>query len=227
MADAQLPAILSYAGRTLTPRAQPVPVRIGGFGGVEGLVEYLLREGIGRVVDATHPFAAKISRNARTACHRTGIPLLRLERPVWRPAAGDRWVSLPDMEAAAAALSGVPRRVFLAIGRQHLGAFAGVQQHRYLLRLVDPPVTPPPFRDCSVVIGRGPFDTGAERALLERHGTEIIVTKNAGGEGARAKLHAARLLGLPVLMVERPASAGESVARVEDVLRWCHADLGV
>ncbi|OWJ70154.1 precorrin-6A reductase [Haematobacter massiliensis] len=227
MAKARLPAVLSYAGRTLVPRAQPVSVRIGGFGGVDGLTEYLVRERIGRVIDATHPFAAGISRNARAACDRTGTPLLRLERPGWMPGAGDRWVSVPDMAAAAAALSGARRHVFLAIGRQNLDAFAGLPQHHYLLRLVDPPVMPPPFPDFSTVIGRGPFDPAEERVLLERHGIDIIVTKNAGGEGAEAKLCAARLLGLPVLMIERPAAEGESVAGVEGALRWCHADLGV
>lgn len=227
MAAAGLPAVLSYAGRTAAPMAQPIPVRLGGFGGAEGLADHLRREGIGRVIDATHPFAAQISRNARLACDAADIPLLRLERPAWVAGAGDRWTGVPDIAAAVAALSGPPQRVFLAIGRQNLTAFAARPQHHYLLRLVDPPATPLPFPDCTAVIARGPFDAAAEVELLQGHGIDIIVAKNAGGTGAEAKLIAARRLGLPVLMIARPRIAGPSVASVEEAMRWCHADLGV
>lgn len=228
MADAGLPAILSYAGRTESPRAQPVPIRIGGFGGAEGLADYLRANHIARVIDATHPFAAQISRNVIAACSATGIPLLALLRPEWRAQAGDRWTHVPDIAAAAAALPAAPQRVFLAIGRQHVAAFSGQPQHHYLLRLVDAPAEPPPLPDCAIELARGPFDVAGDSALLERHAITLIVAKNAGGAGAEAKLIAARGLGLPVILIDRPAlPPRETVASVEQALRWCHADLGV
>lgn len=202
-------------------------MRIGGFGGAEGLAQYLRAEGIARVVDATHPFAAQISRNAIAACAATGTPLLALERPAWQPGPGDRWSMVPDIEAAVARLSGPPQRVFLAIGRQNLAAFAGQPQHHYLLRLVDPPgalLLP----DCTVELARGPFDAAGDRVLMQRHGITLIVAKNAGGTGAEAKLTAARDLGLPVILIDRPAIPPRPVtASVDEALRWCHADLGV
>lgn len=220
------PAILSYAGRTEAPRAQPVPVRIGGFGGAEGLARYLRQEGIGRVIDATHPFAAQISRNAIAACAATGVPLLALQRPEWQPGPGDAWTRVPDIAAAARALPRAPGRVFLAIGRQHLAEFAGLPHH-FLLRLVDPPQALPLGR-VSVEIARGPFDAAGDTALLRRHGITLVVAKNAGGAGAEAKLAAARALGLPVVMIDRPALPPRAVVgAVDAVLDWLHADLGV
>ncbi len=228
MAAAGMAAILSYAGRTQTPRPQPVPLRIGGFGGAEGLAAWLRAHGIRRLVDATHPFAARISANAALASAATGIPLLALERPAWQPGPGDRWTAAGDIAEAARLLAGPRRRVFLALGRQNLAAFAAQPQHRYLLRLVDPPAGPLPLPDCALEIARGPFDTAGDLALMRHHGIELVVAKNAGGAGAEAKLAAARVLGLPVLMIARPAPAPRpSVASVDEVLAWCHADLGV
>ena len=205
MAAASLPAILSYAGRTEAPRAQPVPVRVGGFGGAEGLARWLAAEGIGRVVDATHPFAARISANAVVACARAGIPLLALERPAWHAGPGDRWTMVPDLAGAVGLLADMPPgRIFLAIGRQNLAAFAEGTQHHYLLRLVDPPREPLPLMDCTVEVARGPFDETGDRALMERHRITCVVAKNAGGAGAEAKLAAARALGVPVVMIARP-----------------------
>lgn len=227
MAAAGLPAVLSYAGRTAAPRAQPVPLRIGGFGGAEGLARYLRETGISRVVDATHPFAAQISRNAIAACAETATPLLALERPAWQPGPGDRWTPVPDADHAAALLAGPPQRVFLAIGRQTLPTFAGQPQHHYLLRLVDPPQSLP-LPDCTVELARGPFDAASDRALLLRHDITLIVAKNAGGAGAEAKLTAARDLGLPVILIDRPPIPPRPVtASIDKALRWCHADLGV
>lgn len=228
LADAGLPAILSYAGRVAAPRAQPVPVRVGGFGGADGLADYLRVNRIARVVDATHPFAAQISRNAVAACAMAGVPLLALQRPAWQAGPGDRWTHVAEMQAAAAALSGPARRVFLSIGRQNLDTFASQPQHHYLLRLVDPPEAPLPFPDATVILARGPFDVAGDRALLSAHRIDLIVAKNAGGEGAGAKLAAARELGIPVLMIDRPALPDRpTVATVAQVLAWCHADLGV
>lgn len=229
LAGAGIQGLYSYAGRTARPVAQPLPTRTGGFGGAEGLVQALRRDAITHVIDATHPFAATISANAVAACRRTGTPLLALERPEWRPGPGDRWQAVPDIEAAARALPQDPTRVFLAIGRQHLGAFAARPVHDYLLRLVDPPEGPLPLPRARVVVDRGPFTLDGDLALMRQAGIRIVVAKNAGGSGARAKIDAARLLGLPVVMVARPRLADRAtVASVEQALDWLHhTPLGV
>lgn len=230
LAGAGLRAVLSYAGRVERPRAQPVPVRVGGFGGVEGLAAHLRAEGVTHLVDATHPFAARMSAHAAAAAALTGVAHVALVRPAWVPAPGDRWQRVPDMAAAVAALAGPPRRVMLAVGRLHLDDFAAQPQHRYLLRLVDPPELPPPLPDHVAVIDRGPFDAASDAALMRAHGIELVVSKNAGGSGAEAKLVAARRLGLPVLMVDRPPMpACRTVPDVAGVMAWLghSADLGV
>lgn len=226
LADAGVDGVYSYAGRTETPVAQPLPQRVGGFGGVAGLVAYLRQEGITHVVDATHPFAAQMSKNAVEAADITGIPLMALERPAWIPRPGDRWISVQSGAKAAQALPAEPARVFLAIGRQGLGDFASAPQHHYLLRLVDAPGTPLPLPLTQVVLGRGPFRFEDDLALMRDHGTQIVVAKNAGGEGARAKLEAARELGLTVLMIDRPALPERPVsATVQGVLDWLHGSV--
>lgn len=221
--------VYSYAGRTEAPVRQPLPQRVGGFGGVAGLVDYLRAEGMTHVVDATHPFAAQMSKNAAEAAEITGIPLIVLERPAWVPGPGDRWISVQTGAEAAGALPDAPCRVFLAIGRQGLGDFAGAPQHDYLLRLVDAPTDPLPLPRARVVLGRGPFRVEDDLALMRDHGTQVVVAKNAGGEGARAKLDAARALGLTVVMIERPALPHRPVsATVQGVLDWLHGtDRGV
>lgn len=207
---------LSLAGRTQAPGPQPVPVRSGGFGGAEGLARYLAAEGIGLLVDATHPFARQISRNAGAAAGIAGVPLLILERPPWRAGAGDRWTAVPDMAAAAAALGETPRSVFLAIGRQEAGAFRAAPQHRYLLRVIDPP-EPGTLPGATILAARGPFDEAEEGALLLRHGIEVVVAKNSGGAAGWPKLAAARALGLPVVLVDRAETPG-AAASVEEML---------
>lgn len=221
LAEAGVDAVYSYAGRTEAPVAQPLPVRLGGFGGVAGLVAYLKAEGISHVIDATHPFAAQMSRNATEACAAAGVSLIALEREPWSARQGDRWTHVPDLAAAVAALGDTPRRVFLAIGRQTLAAFAAAPQHHYLLRLVDPPTEPLPLPQAKAVIARGPFDVAGDRALLQDHRIEVIVAKNAGGAGAEAKLVAARDLGLPVILIDRPEVPDRQVARtVAEVMAW-------
>ncbi|MFN4202255.1 MAG: cobalt-precorrin-6A reductase [Tabrizicola sp.] len=221
LADGGVEAVYSYAGRTESPVVQPLPQRVGGFGGVAGLADYLRAEGITHLIDATHPFAAQISRNAVEACRTTGVRLIALERAAWQARDGDRWTHVPDLPAAVAALGEAPRRVFLAIGRQRLDVFAAAPQHHYLLRLVDPPTEPLPLSQAEAVIARGPFTTEGDRALLQDHRIEVIVAKNSGGVGAEAKLVAARELGVPVILIERPIVSDRRVARtVVEVMAW-------
>lgn len=223
IAKAGLAAVYSYAGRTEAPMGQPVHMRVGGFGGVEGLQAYLKAEGVTHVIDATHPFAAQMSTNAVAACEAEGVPLIALERAPWVAGEGDRWTHVPDLPAAVAALVGAPQRVFLAIGRQHIDAFAAQPQHRYLLRLVDAPTGPLPF-PADVIVARGPFDVAGDTALMQEHGTEVVVAKNAGGKGAVAKIAAARALGLPVVMIDRPAIPPRAVVHsVAGVMAWLGA----
>lgn len=219
--------MLSYAGRVSQPRAQPIPVRIGGFGGVAGLVRYLHDHAVTHLVDATHPFAAQMSHHAIAAAAQAGVPLLALTRPAWLPGSGDRWQQVPDIAAAVAALAGPPRRILLALGRLHCAEFASQPQHHYILRLVDPPAGPLALPQHTVIVARGPFDLAGDLALMRTHGVEGVVAKNAGGGAAQAKLQAARCLGLPVIMVERPVIAARRQAcSVEEVLHWLdHPDL--
>lgn len=221
MAEAGADAVFSYAGRTAAPVAQPLPMRVGGFGGIGGLAAYLRAEGISHVIDATHPFAAQMSRNAAAACEATGVNLCALQRAPWQAGPRDDWRFVPDIAGAVAALPEAPARVFLAIGKQNLDAFAGRPQHHYLLRLVDAPEGALPLTKTSVEIARGPFSEEGDRTLLQDHGIELIVAKNAGGSGARAKLDAARALGLRVILIDRPELPERQIFdRVEDVMDW-------
>jgi precorrin-6A/cobalt-precorrin-6A reductase len=219
-------AVLSYAGRTENPTPPPIAWRVGGFGGVDGLVDYLRAENIARVVDATHPFAAQMSANAITACALAKVPLLALERAPWQRTFGDHWIDVDNIIAAAETLGVAPRRVFLGIGRQYLDVFAAHPQHHYLARLVDPPRAPLPLREADVIVARGPFDLAGDRAMLMERRIDIVVARNAGGDASYAKIEAARALGLSVVMIRRPfIPAREKVEGVADVLRWLGHDL--
>ena len=213
-------AVLSYAGRTEAPRAQAIPTRVGGFGGIEGLADHMRREGVTHLVDATHPFAARISANAIAATEMAGVPLLALTRSEWVETPGDRWTHVADTEQAVGALGSDPARVFLALGRQTIGDFASAAQHFYLLRFVDA-AAPPALPRHHLVVDRGPFPLAGELALLREHRIQVVVAKNAGGSGARAKLDAARELGLPVVMIDRPfIPPRPQVDSVAAVLDW-------
>lgn len=221
---------LSYAGRVERPKPQPVPVRIGGFGGVEGLVCYLRKNAVTHLVDATHPFAATMSANAVAAARVAGVAHIALTRPAWEAVPGDRWQRVADVDAAVAALAGPPRRVMLATGRMHVEAFAAQPQHHYLLRFVDAPESSPLLPHHNIVVDRGPFDADSDAGLMQAHAIDVIVSKNAGGKGAEAKLIAARRLGLPVIMIDRPRQPKRiEVYRPEEVIHWLDhpADLGV
>ena len=226
VAKSGVDAVLSYAGAVSNPREQPIPTRIGGFGGADGLAAHLLDFEVSHIVDATHPFAAQMSRNAVAAATRAAVPLIALTRPPWEPQPGDEWLRTPDMATAVQALAIPPKRVFLAIGRTDVARFTEQPQHHYLLRLVDAPSAAPPLPNHEIVLDRGPFDIASDRALLESHGIELVVSKNSGGDGARAKLDAARELGLPVLMIDRPElPPRREVETVEQVMSWItHGD---
>ncbi len=181
-----------------------MPVRIGGFGGVAGLADYLRDHRVTHLVDATHPFAATMSANAVEAARLTGVAHIALTRPAWVACPGDRWSHVAGINDAVAALAGTPRRIMLALGRMHADAFAAQPQHHYLLRFVDAPDQPPPLPHYSLVVDRGPFGVDGDMCLLQEHAIDLLLCKNAGGAGAEAKLIAARQLGLPVLMIDRP-----------------------
>lgn len=220
-ADARLDVVLSLAGRTANPLRQPVPIRRGGFGGPEGLAAYLEEGRIDALVDATHPYAVRISASAAWAAARVGTPLLALRRPPWTMAPGDRWLVVADAAEAAAALGDLPHQVFLALGRQDLAAFERAPQHGYLLRSVDPVDPPLALPHVTYIQARGPFAESEERALLEAHGIDIVVTKNSGGTATYGKIAAARQLGLPVIVLRRPAVPDTpAVATVDEAVAW-------
>lgn len=199
--------ITSLAGRLLVPLPLPGAVRVGGFGGSAGMVAYLRAAGISRVIDATHPFAARISAHAKEACRIAGVPLDTLDRPMWFRRPGDRWHWADDTAMAARMVAHgalAARRVFLTVGTRELLPFARWGGPFYLVRLIEAPATPLPFRNGALVLGRGPFAVADERDLLRRFAIGLVVAKASGGAATEAKLIAARELGIPVVLVKRP-----------------------
>jgi precorrin-6A/cobalt-precorrin-6A reductase len=225
-----LAVTLSLAGRTAAPAPQPVLVRIGGFGGSVGLAAWLGAEAIDLLIDATHPYAARISANAAAAAALAQVPLLVLDRPAWVAVDGDRWTEVADIAAAVPALGTAPRRAFLALGRNELAPFAAAPQHFYLIRSVDPVEPPLAVPHAVYLTGRGPFDEGDERGLLTQHDIDVIVAKNSGGAATYGKIAAARSFGISVIMLARPArpqvpisvpvvaSVEEALVRLDHVL---------
>lgn len=226
--------VSSFAGVTSAPAARPGRVRRGGFGGTTGLVDHLRREQVDALVDATHPFAAVMPFHAADAGRAAGVAHLRLVRPAWSEPPGAGWVRTADVPAAARVLAGLgAERVFLTIGRQQLGAFAGCPQW-FLVRSIEPldgwatgaPVARP--QRIEQLLERGPFDVAGELAVLRDHRIDVLVAKDAGGTATRAKLDAAHELGVRVVMVDRPpAPEGiEVAATVEEALRWVGSRIG-
>ncbi len=220
--------ITSLAGRTRQPLALATPTRVGGFGGVAGLAAYLQAAGIAALIDATHPFAAQMSQQAAAAAARVGIPRLALVRPPWQPEVGDRWLSVPTHAAAAALVSTLAQRIFLTIGRQELAVFAPLRDCWFLMRAIEPPEPGQALPPGHLVLQRGPFTLAAERSLLQTYGLEALVSKNSGGSATYAKLVAARQLGLPVVMIERPPPPeGARVAEPAAAIAWLQAMLNL
>ena len=199
-----LRVLTSLAGATKTPRLPAGEVRFGGFGGAEGLADFLRKENVTMLVDATHPFAEQISRNAALAAEATGTPMLRLERPPWKPEPQDRWICVPNLDSAAAWLREHPHTALLTTGIRELDAFRDCPDSRFVIRTITPPHLEKPWPQAAFVQARGPFSVEDELQLLRKHAITLLVTKNSGGTATYPKIEAARRLTLPVLMIERP-----------------------
>jgi precorrin-6A/cobalt-precorrin-6A reductase len=218
---ADLDIVVSLAGRTKSPAPQPVPVRSGGFGGAAGLAEYLRKERIDALIDATHPYADTISANAIAATQKAGVPLIALRRPPWRAVAGDRWSEATDVADAVHRLGERPRRIFVTLGRTELAALTTVPQHFYLIRSVDPVEPPLPLPRVDYLIDRGPFSEADERALMRDHAIDAVIAKNSGGIASYGKIAAARALGIEIIMLRRPVTSdGPAVEIVDEVIAW-------
>ncbi|UFS99943.1 cobalt-precorrin-6A reductase [Nocardia huaxiensis] len=217
--------VSSLAGRVREPVLPVGEVRIGGFGGVSGLRDWLADNGIDVVIDATHPFAGGISANAAAAAARAGLPVLHVRRPGWTEQTGDRWIRVPDLAAAAERLAGLGDRVFLTIGRQGVAAFAASDAW-FLIRAIDPPVGAMPAQ-AELLLARGPFSVAEESALLAARRIDVLVTKDSGGALTEAKLTAARALALPVVMIDRPPlpEGAEVVDSVAAAMIWLRSHI--
>lgn len=219
-----LDVTMSLAGRTTKPQAQPVATRIGGFGGADGLAQYLRDEKIDLLVDATHPFAARIAANAVAAAAQSGTALIKLTRPQWQREQGDQWIEARDIAEAVSLLPDAPTTVFLAIGRQEVAPFMRQPQHHYIVRSIDPVAVHDLPAGAKTILARGPFNAADEEQLFIRHSIDIVVAKNSGGAATYGKIAAAQKLRLPVIMVARPViSAPEPVFCVEKAVQQiCH-----
>ncbi|WP_310482380.1 cobalt-precorrin-6A reductase [Chamaesiphon sp. VAR_48_metabat_403] len=217
----ELVVITSLAGRTSAPKSLVGNVRIGGFGGEAGLIAYLQTERIDLIIDATHPFAAQISQHVAGAATKVGIPRLVLIRPEWARLPEDNWIEVKSVAAAVTAIPASAKRIFLTIGRQQLAPFASLTDKWCLMRSIDPPdlsISLPPGK---LLLDRGPFSLAAERELLREYRIQAIVSKNSGGDDTYAKIIAARELGLPVIIVQRPiVPEGEIVRDVAGAIEW-------
>jgi precorrin-6A/cobalt-precorrin-6A reductase len=216
--------ISSLAGRVNAPSLPPGRVRIGGYGGVDGLADYLRHEHVSAVVDATHPFATTISQNALNAAQVTATPLVRLERPGWRDhPRSDSWTWVTDAAAARAAAESA-KRPFLTTGRQSLPDFLSWADREVLVRLVDPPTDPLPQR-WILIMSRGPYSYAGEREILSEHAIDVLVTKDSGGAHTVAKLDAAGDLSIPVVIIGRPKRVQvPSLGTVSEAVAWCRCN---
>lgn len=221
LVTAGLDVVTSLAGKVSRPRLPRGEVRIGEFGGPDGLAHWVRENAVSAVIDATDPFATEISGAAIDASRAIGVPLLRLHRPPWTPQDGDQWIHVPNMDAAASEVSGRFRRPMLTVGKLGATAFADDARGSYLIRCAEPPPGRLPHRYL-LVLDRGPFGVESERTLMSRHRIDVLVTRNSGGESSEAKLEAARDLHIPVVMVERPGSpeAPDTVHSVDEAARW-------
>lgn len=219
--------ISSLAGRTANPRLPVGDYRIGGFGGPQGLADYLRTEQIGAVIDATHPFARQMGWNAAQACEMADVPLLRLERPAWVAQDGDHWDMIDDWQDGVALVRQHSARVLMAVGKQELAPFATLDHVWFLIRTVDLPQPMPPFAQYENLLARGPFSLDQERDLLRDRAIDTIVCKNSGGRATDAKLTAARELGIRVVMQRRPARpATPTATSVAEASAWVSQFLG-
>ena len=213
--------LTSLRGSTQTPRLPQGDHRIGGFGGVDGLENFLREEEVSHVIDATHPFAEQISRNAVHACRSSQLPLIRLERPSWEPEFGDNWVLKLDLKSAAEWLMNHPQRVLLTTGHRDLDVFRDAHESFFLIRTIEPVSLPEGFPDAENLIARGPFSKDEEIALTRSWKISLLLCKNSGGEASFAKLLAARELSIPVLMVKRPELPEVSQTEsIDEVVKW-------
>ncbi|MCX2724230.1 cobalt-precorrin-6A reductase [Roseibium salinum] len=209
---------VSFAGAVRDLPELDVPVRVGGFGGVAGLIDYAGRDKVSLIIDATHPFAARMSGNAVEAARALDLPLIRLERPQWTSEPGDRWHPVASTTEAAARLP-AGARAFLAIGRKDIQLFCRRTDIFGLVRMIEPPSAPLP-EHWKLILKRPPLSAEEEIALFQTHRISHVVTKNSGGMSSYAKIDAARRLGLDVIMVERPVLAEtETVPDIRAVIR--------
>ncbi|MBT3173056.1 MAG: cobalt-precorrin-6A reductase [Rhodospirillaceae bacterium] len=221
----RLEVVTSWAGRT--DRAPDVAgdTRVGGFGGAAGLTDYLRTEAIDFVIDATHPFAETISEHAHDACVTASVARLQLFRLAWALPPSGRWLEVDDMAAAARTIGDLGSRIFLTTGKQTVNAFSDVENVWFLVRLIDPPAEPLPLANCEVATGRPPYDLEAERALMERHRIDALVSKSSGG-ALPEKIIAAFELGLPVLLVAPPPPPpGMRVSHVDEAMAWVRTQI--
>lgn len=216
-ADPRYSPVTSLAGLTSEPEAIDGETRTGGFGGAAGLASFIDERGIAAVVDAAHPFAARISANAVDACRGAGVPCLRLERARWEAQGGDEWTHVGDVEEAAAAVP--PKaRAFVTVGRKEIAAFMARDDVSILARMIERPDEPVP-RHVEIMLARPPFTTAQETNLMRARGITVLVTKNSGGDATYAKVAAARELEIPVIMVLRPKKPPSlTVATVDDMV---------
>jgi precorrin-6A/cobalt-precorrin-6A reductase len=220
--------ITSMAGVTRAPRLPAGKIRSGGFGGADGLTTYLRDQHIAAMIDATHPFAAQISRHAAEAAATVGVPVLHLLRPVWRPQPGVIWHEVASPQEAASWLNASKladeASVFLTIGRTELMAFANARRLRYIARSIEDPGLDIINVVDRMIMARGPFTRENEQRFLLENDVVCLVAKNSGGDASYPKIQAARELGLPVVMIQRPPPpSGDSVHCVEDVVTWVQA----
>ena len=198
----------SLAGRTREPKPLKGHIRTGGFGGPEGLAAHIRENGISLLVDLTHPFATHMSENARKASQIAGFPLLHWQRPGWTKLEGDNWIEVPDIPAAIAAIP-ANAQILLALGSQHIAPFAARADVHYLIRMVDEPATRLPLPDHELLLAK-PGSVEEEFALLRDKRITHVVCRNSGGKASYAKIAAARLLGLPVVMIMRDDNGKET-----------------